>query len=91
MLTVRVQPRARRQGVGGRAELGDGVALKVSVTEAPEDGRANAAVIAALASALDVAKRDVILVAGATSRVKRFRIAGDSTRLATCLTALSRP
>lgn len=89
MLTVRVQPRARREAVGGRAEFGDGAALKVSVTQAPEDGRANAAVVAALASALDVAKRDIVLVTGASARIKRFKITGDVARLVSKLTVLA--
>jgi uncharacterized protein len=89
-LTVKVQPGARRDAIGGCANLSDGIALKISVTAAPEDGRANTAVIATLAAALDLAKRDVVLVAGATARVKRLRITGDAKRIAGRLDALAR-
>ena len=40
----------------------------------PEDGKANAAVIKLLAKALGVAKSRLVLVRGATSRDKLFRI-----------------
>ena len=51
---VKVQPRARRAGLQGLAPGVDGPRLKLAVTEAPEDGRANKAVCAALARALDM-------------------------------------
>jgi uncharacterized protein YggU (UPF0235/DUF167 family) len=53
-----------------------GNALKVRVAAPPLDGRANAAAVALLASSLAVAERDVTLVAGERSRLKRFRIVG---------------
>jgi uncharacterized protein YggU (UPF0235/DUF167 family) len=69
-LTVRVTPRAAREGVARDA---DGT-VRVRVTAAPVDGAANAAVVRALASALDLPARDVTLVAGATGRVKQFEV-----------------
>lgn len=48
--------------------------LRVKVTEPPEKGKANRAVIRLLAKHFDVAQRDVILVQGETSRHKRFCI-----------------
>ncbi len=69
---VRVTPRAKRTRVGGM----HGGALKISVTEPPVDGEANEAVIVALASALDVPRRSVTLVRGASSREKTLRIEG---------------
>lgn len=50
----------------------------VRVNAPPVDGAANEAVIAVLADALDVAKRDVQITAGATSRNKSVEIAGLS-------------
>ena len=47
---------------------------EVSVTCPPEDGKANEAVIEELAGYFDVAKSNVRLVSGATSRLKQFEI-----------------
>ena len=66
---VRVTPRARKPGV----TLVDGQ-WRISVTVAPEDGKANAAVAEALAHALGVAKTRLTLLRGATSRDKVFRL-----------------
>jgi uncharacterized protein len=81
-LRLRVQPRARRNRVDGLvAEADGGVALKVAVTEAPEDGRANAAVIALLAKALGLPKSAFAVVVGATDRRKIIHLQGDPARL----------
>lgn len=72
LLAVHVQPGARRPGVVGR----HGEALKVRVTAPPVDGKANQAVIALLASALEVPASSVQVTAGASSRRKRLRITG---------------
>ena len=79
---LRVQPRARRIKVDGQiVEADGGVALKVAVTEAPEDGRANAAVIALLAKALDLPKSAFAVVSGAADRRKIIHLQGDPARL----------
>ena len=52
--------------------------MVVRVNAPPVDGAANDAVIAALAEALDVPKRDIRIAAGATSRNKSLEIAGLS-------------
>jgi uncharacterized protein (TIGR00251 family) len=70
VLAVRVQPGARKAGVKGE-QAG---ALKLAVTAPPEDGRANEAVVELLAELLGVKRRQVELVAGATSRNKKLRI-----------------
>ena len=56
---------------------------------APSEGEANAALIALLAKALKVAPRQVSLVAGATARIKRIRIAGDAASLAAALEGMT--
>ncbi|MCC6864216.1 MAG: DUF167 domain-containing protein [Rhodobacteraceae bacterium] len=66
---VRVTPRARRPGV-----TVEGGVWHVGVTAPPEEGRANAAVVKALAHALGVAKRRLVLVKGAAARDKVFRL-----------------
>jgi uncharacterized protein len=68
-IAVKVTPRARRPGVA----LDEGV-LRVGVSAPPEDGKANAAVQAALAHALGVAKGRLVLIRGATAREKVFRL-----------------
>ena len=65
-IEIRVIPRAKRRGVQAGA---DGQ-LSVRVTEPAEDGRANEAVIAALAGHFNVPKRAVAIIRGHTSRHK---------------------
>lgn len=69
-VTIRVRPGAGRTAVGGSY---DG-ALVVRVSERAVDGRATAAALTALASALGVRPREVSLVTGATSRTKVVEI-----------------
>jgi uncharacterized protein len=71
-LEIRVIPRAGRSGVAG---LRDG-ALLVKLAAAPVDGAANDELIALLARALRIPKRDITMVSGERSRTKRIRIAG---------------
>jgi uncharacterized protein (TIGR00251 family) len=85
-LRVKAQPRARRPGVGGLSP--DGTALRVAVTAPPEDGRANEAVLGAVAQALDVPVSAVALAHGAGGRLKTLRITGDPARLSETLQRL---
>ncbi|WP_114375399.1 DUF167 family protein [Elioraea thermophila] len=88
---VRVSPRARKAGVLGRTVKPDGsVALRVAVTEPPEEGRANAALCALLADAFGVPSAACRVVRGASARDKLVRIAGDPTALAARFQALTR-
>lgn len=68
-LSVRVTPRAARNEI---RETDGG--LKVSVTAVPEDGKATKAVQKLLARALGVAPSRLVLIRGATSREKVFRV-----------------
>lgn len=82
-LALRVTPGARRAGVGGLAPGRDGgPRLKVAVTAAPEDGAANAAVVALLARAVHLPKSAFTLVAGSADRDKVLRVAGAPDDLA---------
>lgn len=85
-LTVRVAPKASRSRVLG---LVDG-ALKVAVAAPPEDGKANAELVATLADALGVARRDVVVASGAASRRKLVDIAGEPNALLARVEALCR-
>ena len=71
-LLVRAHPHARRAGVLG-VHAG---ALRVGVSVAPDQGKANAAVVDLLAEALNCRPAAVVLVAGPSSRAKRFLILG---------------
>ena len=67
---VIAKPNARRVGV----EKIDETHLIVSVKEPPREGRANYAVLEALARHLNVSLSNIRLVSGATSRQKVFEI-----------------
>ncbi|MBL6078397.1 DUF167 domain-containing protein [Belnapia sp. T18] len=81
-LRVKVQPRARRPGIGGLAPGVDGPRLRLAVTEAAEDGRANRAVCAALAAALGLPASAVSILQGLAAREKLVQIAGNADALA---------
>jgi uncharacterized protein (TIGR00251 family) len=72
LLEVQVQPGAARTEVAG---LHDG-RLKIRLGARAIDGRANAALVQFIAERLGVAKRDVTIEAGATSRRKRVQVIG---------------
>ena len=89
LVRVKVQPRARRPGLLGVAPGPDGPRLRLAVTEAPEDGRANRAACAALARALGVAPSAVRVAQGAAAREKTLAVAGDPAALAARLESLA--
>jgi hypothetical protein len=67
---VRVKPGSRRASVGGTWAGRLGPALIVAVTAPAVDGKANKAVLAALAAALDVPSSRFTLVTGDRGRDK---------------------
>ena len=81
-VALRVTPKASRNGVTGLADEPDGGrAIKVSVTAAPENGKANAAVIKLLAKEWGLAKSVLAITAGETARRKTVEIAADADRV----------
>ncbi len=85
VLKIRAVPGASRERIVG--PLGD--ALKVAVTAAPERGKANQAILALLATELQLPRHALSLIGGETSRDKRVLIKGvDRSILADRLTAL---
>jgi uncharacterized protein len=71
-LTVRLQPRAKRNAI---LDERDGV-LRVSVAAAPVEGQANAALCKLIARRAGVARGRVSVVRGERSREKVVRVEG---------------
>jgi len=70
-ITVHVTPRSGRDSI----EAGAGGVLRLRVTAAPDDGKANAAVCRLVADALGVPKTSVTVVRGHTARTKQLEVA----------------
>lgn len=70
-LTVKVIPKSSRNEIVG--EMADGT-LKIKIAAPPEKGKANAELRAFLAKHYGVRQRDVTIVSGETSHLKRVRI-----------------
>jgi uncharacterized protein YggU (UPF0235/DUF167 family) len=89
IVVVRLTPKGGRDEIDRIEQLSDGKSvLKTRVRAAASDGEANDALMRLLAKALDVAPRQVSLLAGATARIKRLMIAGDGKALAAKLEQL---
>ena len=71
VLPVRVTPNARKTEVLGWEEN----TLKIKLAAPPVDGKANKALCVFMADWLDIPKRDISLISGDTSRIKRLKIA----------------
>lgn len=86
VLPVRAHAGAKRSEIRGE-QAG---ALKVLVTQAPEKGKANKAIVALLAEKLDLKKSQFELLAGETSPQKKFLVRDISRDdLATRISAAS--
>jgi uncharacterized protein (TIGR00251 family) len=72
LLEVQVVPRASRERIGPL--VGD--RIKIQLTAPPVDGAANEALVALLARALAVPRRQVSIVRGERGRKKTVHIAG---------------
>jgi hypothetical protein len=73
-LVVKVVPKSNKTEVIGW----ENDALKIRLRAVPEKGEANTALIAFLAKFLNLAKSQITLTHGETSRLKRFSITGIS-------------
>jgi uncharacterized protein (TIGR00251 family) len=81
-LAVRLTPRAARSGLDGLVAGADGrVALQLRVAAPPVEGAANAALVAYLADALDLRRRDIRIVSGETARQKMVALTDDPADL----------
>jgi uncharacterized protein YggU (UPF0235/DUF167 family) len=89
VIDVRLTPRGGRDAIEGTERRADGRAvLKVRVRAVPAAGEANAALCLTIARALGIAPRLVTLAGGATSRLKRIRVAGEPAVLVAALRRL---
>jgi uncharacterized protein (TIGR00251 family) len=75
-VNVRVYPAARQTKVGGRYGTTDPPVLIIRVNAPAVDGRANVAVVKAMALAFAVKPAQIELVAGGSSRNKVVDVAG---------------
>ena len=90
-LTLRVTPKAGFDRIEGIERRDDSTeVLRVRVRAVPDKGKANAAVVALLASALGVPKTAIELVAGDTARIKTLEISGDPVLIAGRLEMLAK-
>jgi uncharacterized protein len=74
VLPVYAQPGAKRSGVTG-VHLQQ---LRIAVSAAPEQGKANRALIELIAQTLGLHRREVIQLSGETHREKRFLLEGQT-------------
>lgn len=75
LLRLHIQPGAKTSGVVGA----HGDALKIRLAAPPVDGRANALLLAFLATTLDIPKSRITLLRGASGRAKCLRITAMSS------------
>lgn len=72
VIPIKAQAGARRNGISGEFAG----SLRVSVTQAPEKGKANGAIIDVIAEQLKLRRNQIELIAGQTSPQKKFRVTG---------------
>ena len=72
ILPVQAFPGSRKNAVNGVRQG----RLKVAVTQAPERGKANEAIVEVLAEALGLKRRQISLIAGETNPLKTFLVTG---------------
>ena len=81
-LAIHLTPRSRADRIDGIASTADGSAvLKVAVAAPPAENRANGALIAVLAKAWGLPRRQISIVGGGKSRNKTVHIAGEPLAL----------
>lgn len=84
IVAIRLTPKAARDSLDGVGNLADGSQAAMARVQAlPAKGAANAALVALLAKDLKIPKRSIAIIGGAGARLKRIRIAGDGSSLAT--------
>lgn len=88
---MRLTPNGGRDAVDGvETDASGETRLKMRVSAVPEKGKANKAMIAALAKMLGAPKSSIELLSGDTARQKILRIDGDPEDLIKRLEALTK-
>lgn len=72
-LRVKITPKASKNAILGHMD-DEHKTLKISVTAAPEKGKANQAVIEILCKEYKVPKSNIKIISGHTSQIKLIRI-----------------
>lgn len=81
LVSLSVMPKARASMIDGIVDAPDGPALRMRITESPEKGKANAAVIKLLSRAWNIPRKNISLARGAKSRRKLLLVEGESPAL----------
>jgi len=88
-LAVRLTPRAGRDRTDGVGADADGhPVLRIRLGAPPVDGAANDALIAFLAKALEIRKKDIVIQSGQKGRTKILEVSGDPDALIARLESL---
>ena len=78
VVACRITPKGGRDAIDGCAMLSDGMrVLLARVRAAPEDGKANDALLKLIAQTLGVAASKARLASGAKSRLKQVAVTGE--------------
>jgi uncharacterized protein len=88
VLHIRLTPKSSAARIAGVEDHGGKPVLKAYVTTPPEDGKANAALIALIAAWLGVPKSAVAMASGQKSRLKAVAVSGDAAKLIEKISAL---
>lgn len=73
-LNIKVTPKAKSERIKKETGTDGAVLYKIYVTAAPEDGKANEAVLKLVAKALGIARSKLTITHGHTSRNKTIKI-----------------
>ena len=84
-IKIKVEPRSSKSGIVG--PYGD--ALKVKLTSPPVEGKANKELIEVLAKAFGVAKKDVEIISGQSSKNKIVKLLSVPSKAEALLSKLS--
>ncbi|MBI1953982.1 MAG: DUF167 domain-containing protein [Proteobacteria bacterium] len=80
-LYVKIIPKASFNGIQSVFVETNATYLKIALTAAPEDGKANKALLSLLAKTLKLAKNSFEIIKGEKDRKKIIHIQGDSSSL----------
>lgn len=77
LINVRLTPNAKHSKI----EKTDNNNLKIWVTQIPENGKANLAMINLLAKSLKISKTSIIIISGEHDRNKKIKIIGNKEQI----------